>query len=178
MSFYARKVFLNNICITIKLHLQLEFSTKMNLKEKYQPSEPCSCQICKNYCLRPGWWTVDEAEKAIESGLANRMMLEISPERDFGVLSPAFKGNESNYALQLFSKNGCTFYNHELCELFGTGLQPLECRYCHHDREGKGLRCHLDIEKDWKREQGQKLIVRWGNIIGFWQRQGLTIIEK
>jgi hypothetical protein len=23
------------------------------------------------------------------------MMLEISPERDFGVLSPAFKGNES-----------------------------------------------------------------------------------
>lgn len=150
----------------------------MNLEEKYQPSEPCSCDICKSYCLRPGWWTVDEAEKVILSGFSNRIMLEISPENDFGVLSPAFKGNESNYALQLFSKNGCTFYNHELCELFGTGLQPLECRYCHHDRKGLGLQCHLDIEKDWKTIQGQKLIVQWGNIIGFWKRQGLVLIEK
>ncbi len=178
MNFYARKVFLNYICITIKLHLQLEFSTKMNLREKYQPSEPCSCQICKNYCLRPGWWTVDEAEKAVESGLANRMMLEISPEHDFGVLSPAFKGNESNYALQIFSNNGCTFYIHGFCELFGTGLQPLECRFCHHDRKGLGLQCHLDIEKDWKTKQGQKLIVKWGNMTGFWQRQGLKFEEK
>lgn len=150
----------------------------MDLKEKYQPSEPCSCLICKNYCQRPGWWTVDEAEKAIESGLANRMMLEISPELGFGVLSPAFKGNESDYALQLFSQNGCTFYNQELCELFGTGFQPLECRYCHHDRKGKGLQCHLDIEKDWKTKYGQKLIIKWGNIIGFWERQGLELIEK
>lgn len=72
--------------------------------------------------MRPGWWTVEEAEKAIERGLSKRMMLEISPELNFGVLSPAFKGNESNYAMQLFSQNGCTFYSHGLCELFGTGL--------------------------------------------------------
>lgn len=150
----------------------------MNLKEKYLPSEPCSCDICKNYCLRPGWWTVDEAEKAIESGLANRMMLEISPKNDFGVLSPAFKGNESNFALQIFSNNGCTFYHHGLCDLFGTGLQPLECRYCHHNRKGLGLKCHLDIEKDWRTTQGQKLIVNWGNTIGFWRRQGLKLRKK
>ena len=150
----------------------------MNLNEKYQPSEPCSCDICKSYCLRPGWWTVYEAVKAIQSGLSNRMMLEISPENDYGVLSPAFKGNESNYALQIYSKNGCTFYNNGLCELFGTELQPMECRYCHHDRKGLGLKCHLDIEKDWKTKQGQRLVVRWGNIIGLWQRQGLTLIEK
>ena len=106
------------------------------------------------------------------------MMLEISPENDFGVLSPAFKGNESKYALQIFSKNGCTFYNNELCELFGSGLQPLECRFCHHDRKGEGLKCHLDIEKNWKTTHGQKLIVRWGNIIGFWQNQSLKLIEK
>jgi len=150
----------------------------MNLKEKYKPSEPCSCDICKSFCLRPGWWTVYEAGLAIQSGLTNRMMLEISPENNFGVLSPAFKGNESNYALHIYSKNGCTFYNSGLCELFGTELQPLECRYCHHDRKGLGLKCHLDIEKDWKTNRGQKLIVRWGNLIGFWQRQGLTLIEK
>ena len=150
----------------------------MNLKGKYEPSEPCSCEICKNYCIRPGWWTVDEAEKTVESGLANRMMLEISPERNFGVLSPAFKGNESYFALQIFSKNGCTFYNNGLCELFGSGLEPLECRFCHHDRRGLGLKCHLDIEKNWKTKQGQRLIVKWGNIIGLWQKQGLMLIEK
>ena len=150
----------------------------MNLKEKYQASEPCSCDICKNFCLRPGWWTVNEAEKAIESGLGNRMMLEISPERDFGVLSPAFKGNESNYALHIFSKKGCTFYSKGLCELFNSGLQPLECRFCHHNRQGQGLRCHLDIERNWKTKQGKKLIVRWGNRIGFWQQQGFVLIEK
>lgn len=150
----------------------------MNLKVKYQPSEPCSCDICRNYCIRPGWWTVEEAENAIEWGLAKRMMLEISPERNFGVLSPAFKGNESNLALQFFAKNGCTFLNNGLCELFGTELQPLECRFCHHNRKGLGQACHLDIEKNWKTKHGQILIVKWGNLIGLWQRLGLIFIEK
>jgi hypothetical protein len=153
-------------------------NTEMDLKEKYPPSEPCSCEICKNFCLRPGWWTVEEADKAIQAGYAGRMMLEISPERDFGVLSPAFKGNESNYALQVFSKNGCSFYNNELCDLFGTGLQPLECRFCHHDRKGLGIKCHQDLEKEWKTNEAKRLIVKWGNMIGFWQRQGFNLIEK
>lgn len=150
----------------------------MDLKHKYPPSEPCSCDICRSYCFRPGWWTLEQANKVIHAGLANRMMLEISPEHAFGVLSPAFKGNESNYAFQLFSRNGCTFYKNGLCELFGTGLQPLECLYCHHDREGLGCKCHKDIEKDWNTSNGQKLIVRWGNLIGFWQRQGLILSLK
>jgi hypothetical protein len=40
------------------------------------------------------------------------------------------------------------------------------------------MQCHLDIEKDWNTQCGQKLIVKWGNIIGFWERQGLKLIEK
>jgi hypothetical protein len=138
----------------------------MTLKEKYRPSEPCSCEICTSYCLRPGWWSVDEAERAISAGLAKRMMLEISPERDFGVLSPSFKGNECNFALQMFSKNGCTFLTLGLCELFGTGFQPLECRFCHHDRKGQGINCHQDLEKEWKTKRGQQLVVKWANIVG------------
>jgi hypothetical protein len=106
------------------------------------------------------------------------MMLEISPERDFGVLAPAFRGNELKYALQIFSGNGCTFFQNGLCELFGTGFQPLECQYCHHNRKGSGIKCHLDIEKEWKTKRGKVLIVRWGNLTGFWGRQGLSLIEK
>jgi hypothetical protein len=150
----------------------------MDLNEEYPPSEPCSCEICVSYCARPGWWTVAEAEKAMAAGYALRMMLEISPEKSFGVLSPAFKGNEVNYAMQLYSDEGCTFLADGLCELFGTGLQPLECRFCHHDRIGLGEKCHGDIELEWNTEQAKRLIVRWGNISSFWLKQGLEVHEK
>jgi hypothetical protein len=149
-----------------------------DLHAKYPPSEPCSCEQCVSFCKRPGWWTVDEATKAIETGLANRMMLEVAPEFSFGVLSPAFKGNEANYALQLYSEQGCTFLKENRCELFGSGNQPLECRFCHHNRKGEGQKCHADIENDWNTEKGKRLIVKWGNITGFWQRNGFIMKEK
>lgn len=150
----------------------------MDLKEKYPPSEPCQCEICVSYCIRPGWWTVAEAANAIQAGLGSRMMLEISPEMNFGVLSPAFKGNEENYAMLKYSGEGCTFLANGLCELFETGLQPLECRYCHHERVGLGEKCHRDIELEWNSEQAKRLIVRWGNSTGFWLRQGIEVYEK
>jgi hypothetical protein len=150
----------------------------LTLYSRYPPSEPCSCKICRNYCKRPGWWTIEEAEIAIHAGFAKRMMLEVSPERDFGVLSPAFKGNEANYALQIYARKGCTFLKNGLCELYGTGFQPLECRFCHHDRIGLGIECHTNIEKEWKTLNAKRVIVRWGNLIGFWQQQGLRLIEK
>jgi len=88
-------------------------------------------------------------------------MLEIAPERDIGILSPAFKGNEAFYALQQNAGRGCTFFKNGLCELFGTGFEPLECRFCHHDRVGTGVRCHLDLENDWRTLAGQALVMKW-----------------
>jgi hypothetical protein len=89
------------------------------------------------------------------------MMLEIAPELTFGVLSPAFKGCEKLVATNQFAKNACTFLRNDRCELFGTGHQPLECRYCHHNRRGLGVKCHTDLEKDWKQPAGQALVNRW-----------------
>ena len=149
--------------------------SRINLAKKYPPSQPCSCDICLNYCQRPGWWTVAEARRAIDAGYAHRMMLEISPELTFGVLAPAFKGNEGNIALQIFAQQGCTFLRDNLCELFGTSFQPLECRYCHHTRRDLGEKCHLAIEKDWYRKEGQKLVISWGKLTGFFERQGLIL---
>ena len=140
---------------------------RINLAKKFPPSQPCSCDICRNYCQRPGWWTVAQATRAVEAGYADRMMLEISPELFFGVLSPAFKGNEGNVAWQSFARQGCTFLKEGLCELYGTGLQPLECRFCQHSRPSLGEKCHLAIEKDWYSKAGQKLIIRWGKLTGF-----------
>lgn len=140
------------------------------LIKKYPPSKPCSCNICLEYCRRPGWWTVDEATRAMDAGYAGRMMLEMSPDRTYGVLSPAFKGCGGGVALNEFASNGCNFLTNNLCELFGTEFQPLECRYCHHDRKGLGPKCHADIELDWKSAKGMALIAKWGDLTGFWKR--------
>ncbi len=136
---------------------------RQSLKEKYPPSEPCSCDICTAFCIRPGWWTVEEASAAIAAGYSSRMMLEISPELTFGVLSPAFKGCEMNFALQQFSRAGCNFLSNGLCELHDTPFIPLECRFCHHARKGQGAKCHADIENDWKTYEGQALVKKWAS---------------
>jgi hypothetical protein len=146
---------------------------KRTLQDKYPPSEPCACEVCLAYCARPGWWTVKEAGKAITAGYASRMMLELAPDRSFGVVSPAFRGNEGEFALQRYAPNGCTFLREQRCELHGSGLQPLECRFCHHDRTGLGPKCHADLERDWQSPAGRALVRRWGALTGLWQRWGI-----
>ena len=134
---------------------------RKTILEKYPASAPCTCDICLSYCLRPGWWTVEQAAAAIEAGYGDRMMLEIAPEFTFGVLSPAFKGCEKYYAVNEYAGNGCTFLKEDRCELFGTGHQPLECRFCHHERRGLGTQCHADLEKDWSTAAGKALVNKW-----------------
>jgi hypothetical protein len=106
----------------------------------------------------------------IEAGYSSRMMLEISPDKSFGVLSPAFMGFELAFALEFFSKNGCTFLNNGLCELHGSDIQPLECRYCHHERQGSREKCHSAIARNWDTQAGRSLVVRWSKLTGFWNR--------
>jgi hypothetical protein len=110
---------------------------------------------------------VKEAQAALDAGLGPRMMLELSPDRRSAVLSPAFKGNESTYAYAEFADRGCTFLRSDSrCELHGTGSQPLECRFCHHDRRGEGPKCHRDLEKDWNSHAGRRLVERWAKALG------------
>lgn len=142
----------------------------MTLAEKYPPSKPCSCDICRAFCSRPGWWTVEEARRAMSAGYGNRMMLEISPEFTFGVLSPAFKGCEGDFALQEYSESGCNFLREGLCELHGTGFMPLECRFCHHSRSGQGLVCHSEIAGDWRTKEGQELVKKWASEYGLYEK--------
>lgn len=147
---------------------------RRTLAERYPPSAPCDCDTCVAYCVRPGWWTVEEAARAIDAGYGRRMMLEMAPELTFGVLSPAFKGCEVDFATNLHAERGCTFLADGRCELHGTGFQPLECRFCHHDRCGLGPQCHADLEKDWNTPAGRALIARWGRLTGFLNRLKTT----
>lgn len=136
-----------------------------DFRKRYPPSPPCDCQICRSYCARPGWWTVGETERTLDRGYASRMMLEISPERDLVVLSPAFRGNEGRIALQEFSRSGCTFLSSDGCALFGQDIRPLECRFCHHDRRGRGAQCHHDLELQWRSPHARRLVQRWYELV-------------
>jgi len=140
---------------------------KQTLPKQYPPSEPCGCEVCVGFCLRPGWWSVAEAARAIDAGYGPRMMLEMSPELSFGVLSPAFMGCEGALATNHYSRNGCTFLKQARCGLYGTGFQPLECRFCHHERLGLGILCHADLEADWNTRRGQTLVRKWVEMMGW-----------
>ncbi len=137
------------------------YKKKPLLNERFPPSEPCSCEVCLAYCQRPGWWTVAEARRAIQKDYSARMMLEVAPEGGWAVLSPAFKGCEGFIAVQEASRNGCTFLKNERCELFDSGVEPLECRFCHHERVGQGQTCHAALEADWHTPEGQTLVEEW-----------------
>ncbi len=146
---------------------------KRTLSERYRPSAPCSCDICVAYCMRPGWWTVNEAQAAFAAGLAPRMMLEMAPDLAFGVLAPAFKGCEGGFARQGGWGCGCTFLHEGLCELFGSGHSPFECLFCHHERAGQGRLCHAAIERDW-RLSGRDLVKQWVGLMGLWEPYALV----
>ena len=133
----------------------------LSLVERFPPSEACSCDICRAYCSRPGWWSVEQARHALLAGYGARMMLELSPDHKYGVLSPAFRGCEGSIALQEYAQNGCTFFRRGLCALFHTGFEPLECRFCHHDRAGQGRVCHDALAQDWLTPAGQTLVRQW-----------------
>ena len=139
---------------------------RISLEQTFPPSSSCSCSLCTGYCRRPGWWTVREARQAIAQGYASRMMIEFSRDLSNAVLSPAFRGNESFYAVNENAANGCTFLKGGLCELYGTGIEPLECRYCHHERKGGGLRCHNAIGDDWNSSKGRRLVKYWCSLYG------------
>jgi hypothetical protein len=145
-----------------------DLKREKTLAEKYPPSEPCSCEVCVEYCVRPGWWTVQEASTAMDAGYAKRMMLELSPERNFAVVSPAFRGCEGTFAFERYRTHGCTFHENDRCLLHDAGLKPLECRFCHHSRAGMEPACHADLERNWHSPAGHVVVAHWCKLTGVW----------
>lgn len=140
------------------------------IEQQFPPSPSCSCEICKSYCIRPGWWSLNQAKSVIKNGYSGRMMLEISPGFRFAVLSPAFKGCEGFIAVNECSRNGCTFFCEGLCQLHNSDKLPIECAVCHHDRPGIGPRLHLQLEKQWNSKEGKSLVIYWMKKTGFYSK--------
>jgi hypothetical protein len=137
---------------------------RRSLSDRFPPSAACTCEVCVAYCARPGWWSVEQAAAALDA-VGARMMLELSPDRRFAALAPAFRGCEGRVATSAGALAGCTFLVRQRCELFETPHAPLECRFCHHERRHQGRACHDALVDDWRRPAGQAVVGRWQNMM-------------
>src|SRR5258708_37691685 len=83
----------------------------------------CSCPKCKAECRRvPGWFTPEEAMRAIKAGMAKR--LTVVHQADVAAVAPAcsgMEGHESHYG-----EGRCTFLtNAGLCEIHDSGFKQI-----------------------------------------------------
>lgn len=144
---------------------------------KVLPSN-CDCINCQNMCQAPCCMSVEDAEKLIDAGYANRLMFDDLPSYPDGgdVLKPAMKGYEgkqSPWATR--SEKGCTFWTSEKkCELHDKGLKPIQGKIAHHalyrtakkfDRYEKVL--SKTLKEDWESERGLAVIEKWKKLVDY-----------
>jgi hypothetical protein len=133
----------------------------------HQPEsfEACACAECVAMCQhRPCWPTPEDAQRLIEAGYADRLMVDWWFDRDINktiyLLTPAIAGRESGEA-PAHPEGACTFLNADgLCQIHVSGLKPTEGQIalCG-SRTPEGL--HEQIARTWNDTAAQALIDRW-----------------
>ena len=125
----------------------------------------CACAECVAMCQRrPCWPTPDDAQRLIEAGYADRLMVDWWFDRDQNktiyLLTPAIVGRESGEA-PAQPEGRCTFLDEAgLCQLHDCDLKPTEGQIalCA-GRTPEGL--HEQIGRTWDAMAAQALIDRW-----------------
>jgi Fe-S-cluster containining protein len=134
------------------------------LKEVNVEKTGCSCKKCKEECRRlPGWFTPEEAAKAIEAGYAPRMsavvQLHHKTSEPITALAPSIAGSEGKRYYHRMGR--CTFLNHlDRCEIHQSGFKPVECRL------GFSCRAHtcpteLEMFAMWNTLEGKAAVEKW-----------------
>lgn len=125
----------------------------------------------------PGWMSPEDAEKAMEAGLAGRMMRDwYVSGGNIDVLAPASIGCEGRDAPDMdlgsmlkfliqgsWGKGRCTFLKDGLCELHDSGYKPMQCResYCCKS-EGPS---NLEMSEMWDTPYGRQMVARWKDLV-------------
>lgn len=120
----------------------------------------CTCKICKDMCKRPCWPTPEGAERLINAGYSNRLMLDYwTGDNYIYIVSPALKGSEGNEA-PFWPTGRCNFQNKKgLCELHNKNLKPLEGKLASCKNNIRYL--HKYIAKLWDTEKGRTVVRLW-----------------
>ncbi len=131
----------------------------------------CDCEKCSLMCRSPCCGSVEDMEKLIDAGYADRLMFDDLPSmNDCGdFLKPALKGYEGKQSpFQTGSEEGCTFWKEGKCELHISGLKPIQGKIAHHDRQTWYYDDYAAISKeDWESERGLAVIERWKKIVNY-----------
>ena len=125
----------------------------------------CACPECQAMCQRrPCWPTPLDAQRLIDAGYADRLMIDWwfdrAQNKTVYVLTPAIAGRESGEA-PAHPTGRCAFLNeNNLCDLHDLDLKPTEGRIalCH-DRTPADL--HEQIGQTWDGDEGRGVIDRW-----------------
>ena len=125
----------------------------------------CSCSECQAMCQRrPCWPTPADAQRLIEAGYADSLMLDWCFDREQSkticLLTPAIHGREAGEA-PAHPSGPCTFLDEQnLCRLHDLNLKPTEGQLalCH-DRTPAGL--HEQIGQAWDCDAGRALVDQW-----------------
>lgn len=130
----------------------------------------CSCQKCVSMCKdRPCWPTPEEAERLIENGFADKLMLDWwcgggEGDTDIYLLGPAIEGHEGQRApywpwgrCNLLTKDG-------LCSLHDKGLKPLEGRAASCKTNKPKL--HGFVAMTWNCDLGRAVVAKWKTMMG------------
>lgn len=141
-------------------------------KLKIVPQE-CSCERCKKMCHAPCCGSVEDFEKLIDAGFADRLMFDNLPSypNDGGdMLKPALKGYGGQQAPWATSSiAGCTFWDKNgLCQLHNLGLKPTQGKIALHENPHDYIDQYSEISKeDWESERGLALIERWKKLVNY-----------
>lgn len=122
-------------------------------------------------CRTPGWMTVDEAERAINAGLAGDLMEDYWDGRSgvVYVLCPAnwgLRGKRASLPDAIFGP--CVMLDQAtgLCNLHQSDHKPIECRTAWCDgRRDERYRPRKAIKKEWDSDRGRSLVSRWQTLV-------------
>lgn len=125
----------------------------------------CQCNLCRLACQnRPGFPTPQEAQKAIDAGLAGRYMKDWYEEdnRNIYMLAPAIRGREGKIA-PMWPVGTCNFLKDGNCEIHFSGFKPQQCRQAYpcKPKSEKGYFENSDMAKLWDSEEGKLVIINW-----------------
>jgi Fe-S-cluster containining protein len=150
----------------------------------------CSCEACQRLCTRnPGWMTPEEAKKAIDAGLAEKLMCDwLDPSEEVGnterifLLCPAsdYRGGEmapewedmhgyTGTILDRFYgdiyKGRCIFFDGRLCTIHTSGFKPKQCR-TEFGCDDEQWMNNYDMARLWFNDACRQLVKDWQKLVG------------
>lgn len=156
----------------------------------------CTCTSCVSACQRnPGWMNPVEAVKAIEAGLAEKLMLDwldpcsqVDNTEPIWVLCPAARsyggskapeldgmlGGGDDFMSSFFNppyKGRCVFLSDKnRCLIHDSGFKPEQCRkvqVCAEDEVTKGQPDNYDMARLWDTDKGRAVVKQWKRAVQF-----------